>query len=225
MKPQLAIIVPMLNEAGTLPELLAHLQRFHDRGMEIVLVDGGSDDATRDIASQSPFTVITSTRGRALQMNTGAQASDAGVLLFLHADTRLPDTADIAIGRALAAGRQWGRFNVKIEARHPVLKIVAMMMNLRSRLSGIVTGDQALFMTREVFNKVGGFPRQPLMEDIEISKRLKGLGLPACLWDQVTTSGRRWQKFGVWRTIWLMWQLRFDYWRGVPASKLAGRYQ
>jgi len=221
-----AIIVPILNEADALPELLEHLQHWRDQGAEVVLADGGSDDASADMARQQGFTVIQAPRGRARQMNAGAKASKARHLLFLHADTRLPSGADQRIDSALGdQSIAWGRFDVCIAGCSKMLPVIAWFMNHRSRLTGIATGDQALFMTREAFETVGGFPDQPLMEDVEISRRLKQIAPPACLQEKVTTSGRRWDTRGSWHTIWLMWQLRWAYWRGTPAEQLAERYQ
>ncbi|XKH02303.1 TIGR04283 family arsenosugar biosynthesis glycosyltransferase [Marinobacter nauticus] len=220
-----AIVVPILNEADALPELLGHLQHWRDRGVEVIIADGGSDDASADMARQQGFTVIQAPRGRARQMNAGARACQARHLVFLHADTRLPDGADQRLRSAIgdkAAG--WGRFDVCIEGISKMLPVIAWFMNHRSRLTGIATGDQALFMTRDAFESVGGFPNQPLMEDVEISRRLKQIAPPVCLRDKVTTSGRRWDTRGSWRTIWLMWQLRWAYWRGTPAEQLAERY-
>lgn len=150
-------------------------------------------------------------------------AARGGSLLFLHVDTRLPDGADSLIAQALRT-RPWGRFDVQIEGRHPMLRMVAAMMNLRSRITGIATGDQAMFMSRAAFEQAGGFPAQPLMEDIELSTRLRRIGRPACLAACVVTSGRRWERDGAWRTILLMWRLRFAYWRGAPPADLHRRY-
>lgn len=225
---RLAIIVPILNEIETLPTLLEHLHRWQKRGAEVLLVDGGSHDLTADTARALGFQVLDAPRGRASQMNAGAQASQAPHLMFLHADGRLPDSADQIVLNALLATDSaplvWGRFDIRIEGRSRMLPVIAWMMNLRSRLSGIATGDQTLFMTRILFNRIGGFPEQPLMEDIEISKRLKKISAPICLRQRVTTSGRRWDRHGSWRTIILMWQLRWAYWRGTPAEQLARRY-
>ncbi len=220
----LAIVVPMLDEAAMLPELLAHLTGFRARGCEVVLVDGGSADDSAAIARAAGFRVIVTERGRARQMNAGARACDGSILVFLHADTRLPEAAD-ALLRAVQAARAWGRFDVRIEGRPRMLRVVAVLMNLRSRLSGIATGDQAIFVRREVFEAVGGFPDQPLMEDIELSRRLLRVSRPACLRARVRTSGRRWEQRGVWRTILLMWRLRWAYWHGVPAERLAEAYR
>ena len=220
---KLSIILPVLNEASGIAATLTALQPLRASGHELIVVDGGSADATALLASIDADQVINSARGRARQMNAGAAAASGDALLFLHADTRLPAQADSLILSALQASL-WGRFDVEISGRPAMLRVVAGMMNRRSRLTGIATGDQAIFMTRAAFDAAGGFPEQPLMEDIELSKRLKRLGPPACLCQQVVTSGRRWEQHGVWRTILLMWRLRFDYWRGVPAERLAARY-
>jgi rSAM/selenodomain-associated transferase 2 len=221
----LSIVMPTLNEAADLADLLTALQPLRHRGHELIVVDGGSSDGTVTQARQLADAVLDAPRGRAIQMNAGAARACAQVLLFLHADTRLPPLADVLIQQAVANGRAWGRFDVCIEGRPRMLRVVALLMNLRSRLSGIATGDQAIFVTRTAFERVGGFPAQPLMEDIELSRRLKRLGRPACLRAQVCTSGRRWEQRGVWRTIMLMWRLRWRYWRGEPAAALAEVYR
>ena len=220
----LAIVVPMVDEAATLPALLVHLAGWRARGCEVVLVDGGSRDDSVEMARAAGFRVLIAERGRARQMNAGAQACGGALLLFLHADTRLPEAADAMVRAALAV-QAWGRFDVHIDGRPRMLRVVAALMNLRSRLSGIATGDQAIFVRRDVFEAVGGFPDQPLMEDIELSCRLLRVSRPACLRARVRTSGRRWEQRGVWRTIALMWRLRWAYWRGVPAERLAEAYR
>lgn len=221
-----SIVVPVLNEEGELPGLFANLAAFAERGAEVIVVDGGSADNSVAIAERAECALIRSARGRAAQMNAGAAQARGDVLIFLHADTRLPGRACELATAALVDGRfEWGRFDARIAGEHPLLRVVAAMMNGRSRLTGIATGDQAIFVTRPAFDKVGGFPDQPLMEDIEFSKRLLRLSRPACLEEHVTTSARRWETHGVFRTILLMWRLRFDYWRGVPASVLADSYR
>ena len=215
MKPVLSIVIPALNEAAGLEATLQALQPLRLRGVELVLADGGSSDATPTLAQPWVDAVVDAPRGRALQMNAGAARARADVLLFLHADTRLPPLADVLVLQAVQRsdkGACWGRFDVRIEGRPRMLRVVAALMNLRSRASGIATGDQAIFITREAFERVGGFPEQVLMEDIEISRRLKRLGRPACLRARVCTSGRRWEQRGVWRTIVLMWRLREVCW-------------
>lgn len=222
---KIAVVVPMLNEREALPGLLEHLLMLKRQGADILLVDGGSQDGSAAFARALGFPVLDSLRGRARQMNAGAQATVGDALLFLHADTRLPAQGLAQVQDALGPGAVWGRFDVRIEGNSPWLRLIALLMNLRSRWSGIATGDQAIFVTRAAFDSVGGFPDQPLMEDIELSKRLKRLGKPACLRGPAVTSGRRWQTRGVWRTIVLMWRLRLAYWLGASAETLAERYR
>ena len=225
MKPRLSIVLPVLNEAEGIEATLRALAPLRGRGTEVIVADGGSRDTTADLARPLADQVLAAPRGRARQMNAGAAAARADVLLFLHADTQLPDGADHLVRRALVAGAEWGRFDVRISGKPFMLRVVATLMNLRSRWSGIATGDQAIFMTRAAYDGVGGFPDQPLMEDVEISRRLRAAGRPARLRDRVTTSGRRWETRGVWRTIFLMWRLRWRYWRGAPAQVLAEAYR
>lgn len=220
---RLSIIVPTLDEAEGIAATLLPLQDLRAQAHEVIVADGGSTDATATLAAALADRVTAAPRGRARQMNAGAAVADGEALLFLHADTLLPDGAAAVIEAALD-GHVWGRFDVRIAGRPFMLRVVAALMNLRSRLTGIATGDQALFVTRAAFDAAGGFPEQPLMEDIELSRRLKRLGPPACPRARVVTSGRRWERHGVWRTILLMWRLRFDYWRGVPPARLAARY-
>ena len=222
---KLSIVIPTLNEASQVVDALAPLQPLRHRGHEVIVVDGGSGDVTAVLARPLADQLLSAPRGRASQMNAGARAAATPILLFLHADTRLPPLADVLVQQALTSGSSWGRFDVCIDGRPRMLRIVAALMNLRSRLTGIATGDQAIFVTREAFDRVGGFPLQPLMEDLEISRRLKRLGRPACLRARVRTSGRRWEQRGVWRTIFLMWRLRWRYWRGESASRLAKAYR
>jgi rSAM/selenodomain-associated transferase 2 len=222
---KLSIVIPVLNEAERLPGVLTALQPLRERGVELLLVDGGSQDDSRALAQGRVDALIDGPRGRARQMNAGAARARASALLFLHADTRLPPDADRLVAHALR-GRRWGRFDVRIEGRSRWLPLVAAFMNRRSRWSGIATGDQALFIERALFEQLGGFPDQPLMEDIELCKRLKARGeRPACLRERVTTSGRRWDERGAWRTIVLMWRLRWRYWRGESAQAIAEAYR
>lgn len=223
--PSVSIIVPMLNEIEQLPDLFEQLRFWQDRGCEVIIVDGGSQDGSAAAATHAGFRVIEAEPGRGRQMNAGARAACGDALLFLHADTRLPDDADRAVTHALTQGQIWGRFDLRIEGRPLMLKLVSAMVNLRSRYSGIATGDQAIFVRRAIFAALGGFVEQPLMEDIELSGRLKALAPPACLSARVTTSGRRWETRGVWRTIFLMWRLRLAYWQGVPPEVLAREYR
>ena len=223
---KLSIVMPVLNEAAGLGDALQALAPFTTRGVQLIVADGGSSDGTAALAQAAGNMVIPAPRGRAMQMNAGAQHASATVLLFLHADTLLPEDADRLIVKALATGQTvWGRFDVRITGQSRMLRVVAAFMNLRSCWSGIATGDQAMFMTRAAFDAVGGFPIQPLMEDIEMSRRLLKLSRPACLRAKVLTSGRRWETRGVWRTVLLMWRLRFAYWRGTAPEHLAQLYR
>jgi len=220
-----SVIIPCLNEADQIGELLHSLQPLRSRGAELIVVDGGSADGTLDIAAPLADRALAATRGRAAQMNAGAAVASGDVLLFLHADTRLPPDADTTVAQALARpGRCWGRFDVRIIGPHLLLRVVAAMMNARSRWTGIATGDQAIFVTREAFGRVGSYAEIPLMEDVALSKRLKLLAHPLCLRARVTTSGRRWQQHGVLRTILLMWRLRLAYALGADPERLAARY-
>jgi len=223
--PALSIVVPVLDEAPRIGFALGALRPLRRRGAEVIVVDGGSQDDTAGLARAEADAVLDAPRGRARQMNAGAAAARGEVLLFVHADTLLPPDADQAILRAMAGGGDWGRFDVRIVGRHPMLRVVARFMNLRSRLTGIATGDQAMFVRRALFQRLGGFPDQPLMEDIELSRRLRRVSPPACLQARVATSGRRWESRGVWRTIVLMWRLRWRYWRGESAHRLADAYR
>lgn len=222
----LSIVVPVRNEALALPVLLENLRPLSRHGCEVLFVDGGSTDESVAMIECAGFKVVNSQPGRAKQMNAGAAQANGQTLLFLHADTELPTSAVECVHQALSGNlHHWGRFDVCITGQHWMLRVVGHMMNLRSRWSGIATGDQAMFMTRMVFNSVGGFPDQALMEDIELSKRLLNWSRPACIHRCVRTSGRRWETRGVWRTILLMWRLRWGYWRGVPVGLLARAYQ
>lgn len=224
MRPALCIVVPVLDEAPTLAPRLQALQTYRQRGARVVVVDGGSQDDTLEIARQHADLALLAPRGRAAQMNAGAAACPADVLLFLHADTVLPDSADVLVRRATLGPFFWGRFDVRIDSPRPLLRLVSLMMNLRSRWTGIATGDQALFVRHDPFRQVGGFPELPLMEDIAISRALKRHGPPACLRERVTTSARRWERHGVWRTIFLMWRLRAAYFFGADPRQLAVQY-
>ena len=216
--------MPVLNEGDTLQASLRAVQPLRQRGAELVVVDGGSTDSTWALARALADQVMLAPRGRAAQMNAGARACKADVLLFLHADSRLPDHADTLIAQAMNSGHRWGRFDVRIDGLHPMLRMVERLMNLRSGLTGIATGDQAMFVRRDVFERLSGFADLPLMEDIDLSKRLKKLGPPACVKIPVLTSARRWQQHGVWRTIVLMWRLRLAFFWGASPHALALRY-
>ncbi|MEP7029713.1 MAG: TIGR04283 family arsenosugar biosynthesis glycosyltransferase [Pseudolabrys sp.] len=221
---KLSIVMPVLNEAGQIEAALSALAPYRAHGVEIIVADGGSSDGTPDLARPLADIVLSAPRGRALQMNAGALAACGDIFLFLHSDTRLPHDADGLVRDALACTKRvWGRFDVAIEGGGMVA-IISAAMNFRSRLTGIATGDQALFVTRAAFEAAGGFPPIALMEDIAISAKLKRISRPCALRARVTTSPRRWRKHGTLRTMLLMWRLRLRYFFGADPAKLARIY-
>jgi rSAM/selenodomain-associated transferase 2 len=221
----LSIIVPVLDEEARIGAALSALAPFRARGAEVIVADGGSRDRTMEIARPHADRVIEASRGRAAQMNAGAAAASGDVLMFLHADTVLPPEADVLMLEGLRGTVwQWGRFDVRIEGRSPLLAVISGFMNWRSLITGIATGDQAIFVTRAAFATAGHFPDIPLMEDVALSKRLKRVSRPLCLTARVIVSGRRFDERGAVRMILLMWRLRLEYWLGVPPATLARRY-
>ena len=222
---RLSIVIPVLNEADGIESFLSSLQVLRHQGHEVIVADGGSNDGTAQRAASLADQVIQSPRGRAAQMNAGAALARGDILFFLHADCRLSDDSANLIWTGLKNGeRRWGRFDIKLSGDRFMFRVVEWFMNTRSRLTHISTGDQGLFVERTLFTSIGGFPVIPLMEDIAISRQLKQIAAPLCLRAAITTSSRRWEKNGVWRTIWLMWRLRYAYWRGVDPADLARRY-
>jgi rSAM/selenodomain-associated transferase 2 len=222
---KLSIIVPVLDEGEGIAERLDGLADLRALGVEVIVVDGGSRDATIQRARLRADSVICAPRGRAVQMNAGAASASGDVLLFLHVDTRLPADAEHLVLNGLErSGRAWGRFDAKIAGTHPLLPVVAWFMGVRSRITGIATGDQAMFVRRDAFLAAGGFPAIPLMEDVVLSKRLKRVSRPLCLHEFVVTSGRRWEKNGILPTVFLMWRLRLAFFLGADPKELAHRY-
>ena len=222
----ISVVVPVLDEAESIEQSLLPLQAIRGRGIEIVVVDGGSRDGTRSIANRLCDRVVDSPRGRARQMNAGAAVADGQVLLFLHADTRLPcGWTGMVLDALERRGCEWGRFDVRLDGPHPMLRIVERAINLRSRLTGIATGDQAIFVTRAAFRAVGAFPDIALMEDVALSRALRSRSRPACLRALAVTSSRRWERGGIVRTIALMWRLRLTYALGADPEKLARLYR
>lgn len=220
----ISIIVPTFNEADNIVATLLPLQSLRQQGHEIIVADGGSNDATIELANPLADQIINAPRGRARQMNTGARQANGDVLLFLHADTLLPDNAVELIQHCLQT-KLWGRFDVHLTGRQALLRVVEFMMNWRSRLSGIATGDQAIFVKRALFDDIGGYADIPLMEDIDISKRLKHRSHPACIKAKLITSSRRWEEYGIFKTIILMWRLRLAYFFGAKPEQLARLYR
>ena len=218
---RLSVIVPALDEASRIGASLGALAALRAQGHEVIVVDGGSRDGTPEIARPLCDRLLSSPPGRAVQMNAGARAAEGDVLVFLHADSSLPSGAQERMRKALET-HLWGRFDVEIEGGHPLLKVVAWSMNLRSRLTGVATGDQAIFVRREAFS---GFPEIALMEDVAFSKAMRRHAAPACLAEKAVTSGRRWESRGVVRTVFLMWRLRLLYFVGVSPERLARLYR
>jgi rSAM/selenodomain-associated transferase 2 len=219
----LSIIVPVRNEREALPKLLDDLRPFVDAGAELIVADGGSDDGSDRLAGTH---LLCAPRGRARQQNAGAAHARGAVLWFVHADSQIGEPLQAAWRELL--GREdwvWGRFDVALDARGREFRLIETMINLRSRLSGIATGDQGLFVRADCFRAIGGFPDQPLMEDVELSKRLKKQARPECRRERIMTSARRWLTRGVWRTVLLMWELRLRYFLGADPHALAARYR
>lgn len=215
--------MPVLNEALYLTDYLLPLQSLRERHCELIIVDGGSSDASPTVAQMLADQVLQTSTGRSAQMNAGARAARKDILWFLHSDTQVPPNADFLILQALRE-RLWGRFDVRLSGHQGLFRIVETGMNWRSRLTGIATGDQGIFVRRETFFQVKGYPDIALMEDIALSRALKRLGRPACLYERLTTSSRRWEQNGILRTILLMWYLRFAYFCGADSRRLAQIY-
>ena len=226
ISPTISLVVPVLDEAAAIAQSLKPVQHLRGGEVEVIVVDGGSRDETRRIARPLCDRIVSAQCGRARQMNAGAGVASGRVLLFLHADTRLPPGWNRMVCNALGdCEREWGRFDVRLDGAHPMLRVVERAINLRSRLSGIATGDQAIFVARDAFRAVGGFPDIALMEDIALSRALRARSRPACLRAAVVTSSRRWERNGIARTIALMWRLRFEYAFGADPEKLARLYR
>jgi len=221
---KISIVIPVLNEEKNLSNTLNTLQSYRQFGHEIVVADGGSADQSVEIAHALADTVIVSNAGRALQMNNGAAVATGDVFLFLHADTVLPHNA-IQIMTTFCTGKFWGRFDVRLSSDRKIFRLIECMINLRSRLTSIATGDQAIFVERELFKEVGGFPEIALMEDVALSRLLKIRSRAVCLRPKVITSSRRWEQRGVLATILLMWRLRLYYYLGVSPEKLSQLYR
>jgi rSAM/selenodomain-associated transferase 2 len=219
----LSIVVPVYNEADQVDKLIRRLRLLNDGLVaDIIIVDGGSTDDTAERLSQQ-FNVIQSDKGRANQMNAGAKVATGIWVMFVHADTDI-GPSHIAAAVSHGALHKWGRFDVRLSAKGFSFRVIEAFINWRSRLTKVATGDQCIFVRKSVFDQLNGFTDMPLMEDVDLSKRLKKLGKPACLEKTVVTSSRRWEENGVVPTVLLMWKLRYLFWRGVSAEKLAKLY-
>lgn len=231
-EPTVAIIMPVLNEAARVEAGLDTLYRC-DMLNEVIVVDGGSDDTTGDVVrrsigqgseANSIFRFSVAPRSRALQMNAGAWKAKSDVLLFLHVDVRLPDSAMDSVRDSIKRGASWGRFDMHLDDDAVIFRVIEWCMNMRSALTGIATGDQAIFVRRDVFAMLGGYASIPLMEDVEFCKRLKWVGPPALIRKQVRASTRRWRQHGIMRTVILMWFLRLRHWLGVAPKAVSRLY-
>ena len=223
---RISIIIPTLNESGHIESTLACLEPLRLQGHEVIVVDGGSQDKTLEMARLRADKVIQTTPGRAQQMNVGASQASGDILWFIHADTQVFEHAAQQIRNVMKnEHNHWGRFDIRLSGKHFLLRVVERLMNLRSYLTGIATGDQGIFVRRTCFEAIGRFKPIPLMEDIEISRRLKKWSRPCCIHDTIITSSRRWEQNGVLRTILLMWRLRLAYALGVSPEKLAHEYK
>jgi len=218
------IVIPTLNEAAEIGDCLMRLQGLREEGFEVIVVDGGSIDKTPQLVTGLCDQFISNRRGRAAQMNTGARQAKGKLIFFLHVDTQLPEKFSEIISSIKADRFFWGRFDVTLSGKHWSFRIIELMMNLRSRLTGIATGDQVMFVSQKLFREVDGFPEIALMEDIAMSRNLKSICSPLCLREKVLTSSRRWEKHGIINTIVKMWWLRFSYFMGVDPVRLARQY-
>ena len=220
----ISIIIPVLNEEQSVKALLQQLQIYRQQGHEVIVVDGGSDDETVPISKLLADKVITSESGRAKQMNKGVAQSTNEVLWFLHADTSISENAIKTIQESLNK-YDWGRFNIKLSGSNFLFRIIENMINIRSCLSCVATGDQGIFVKRKTFESIGGYSEIPLMEDVALSNKLKNVSRPVCVKEMLTTSSRRWENKGIIKTTLLMWYLRFLYWIGVSPNTLANLYR
>lgn len=221
----LSIIIPVFNESLTIKSTLINLIPLIKEGHELIIIDGGSDDDTVDICNHYTTNVFVSNKGRAAQMNCGAAKASNDMLVFLHADTILPENSAYLITNSFCtSNKEWGHFKARLNGDKFILRIIEFFMNSRSCITGIVTGDQAIFIRKTLFDRINGFKNIPLMEDIEISKSLKKYSKPICIKSSVITSSRRWETNGYLKTIVLMWKLRLLYFFGVPANKLVKLY-
>lgn len=225
MTPLLSVVIPVRNEAQALPFLLDDLSALGAAGAELIVVDGGSTDGTCEVAHGRVDQLLKTGPGRAVQMNAGAATARGTYLWFLHADTRVSAEVISRLQQTLEQRPLWGRFDVRLFPAGPALRLIGWMINLRSRLTGIASGDQGIFVDRACFDALGGYAHIPLMEDLQLCRRLKVQARPHCLRPPLITSSRRWLQHGVWRTVLLMWCLRLAYYAGANPEKLARQYR
>jgi len=218
------IVIPTLNEEAEIQACLMRLQKFREDGFEVIVVDGGSIDKTPQLAEGLCDQLISTRQGRAAQMNAGAVKAKGEFIFFLHVDTQLPEKLPELVSAIEAGTACWGRFDVELSGGHWSFRVIESMMNLRSRLTGIVTGDQVIFVSQKLFREVAGFPDIALMEDIAMSQILNNIVSPLCLRQKVIASSRRWEKHGIINTIVKMWWLRLSYFMGVDPVRLARQY-
>ena len=222
---KVSIIIPSLNEGPQLKNFLETIQIWRSEGHEVILVDGGSDDKSNASLGALADTIIKTLPGRAIQMNEGAKHAQHEILFFLHADSTPGKNTLCALTRGLEKSKRvWGRFDIRLSGSHWMLRTIETMMNLRSRLTGIATGDQGIFVCRDIFEQINGYASIELMEDIEISKRLKKFSRPLCLANYITTSSRKWEQKGILKTMMLMWLMRLAYFLGVSPRRLSSIY-
>ena len=219
-----SVIIPVLNEEQTIRTLLQELQSCRQQGHELIVVDGGSSDKTMLVARELSDKVISVNKGRATQMNAGAAQAKNEILWFLHSDTKISGE-EIKIIQSALKDKVWGRFNIKLSGTNVLFRVIETMINIRSCITGIATGDQGIFVKRDIFESLNGYADIPLMEDIDLSKKLKTITRPLCLNDVIVTSSRRWENKGIIATVLLMWRLRFLYWLGVSPVTLAEHYR
>ena len=223
---KVSIIIPAYNEAQSIQSTLVPLQSLRSNNYELILVDAGSTDDTVASAESLVDKLLHSKKGRAYQMNAGAAEAEGEVLFFLHADTIVPVKAISALETAIDKSNfTWSRFNVRLSGTHILFRVIEKLINLRSCLTGIATGDQGICIKRDLFFNIGMYELLPLMEDIALSKKLKKIARPVCISQALITSSRRWEEKGIFRTILLMWKLRLQFWLGVSADKLAEQYR
>ena len=221
---QYTIIIPTLNEEAEIQACLMQLQGLRAQGFEVIVADGRSLDNTPQLVEGLCDQFISAQRGRAAQMNAAVLRAKGEIIFFLHVDTRLPEKFSELIHSIKADTFCWGRFDVQLSGQHWSFRVIESMMNLRSRLTGIATGDQVIFMSKKLYREVGGFPEIELMEDIAMSRTLKNICLPLCLRQKVLTSSRRWERHGIISTIIKMWWLRFSFFIGIDPTTLSRKY-